>query len=119
MRSRGQVMSQHQEASVAKDLGGRVQVASGATEFAKGDIRVTGKLRVECKTTSTKSYAVKLAEIQKIQGEALTGGMEDWAMQIEFQGQLGQHKKVAIIGWESYLDLLQKSRMLDSVRGTR
>lgn len=98
-------MSQRQEASVADDIGGRVQVASGATEFAKGDVRQRGKLRVECKTTSKKSYPLKLSEIMKIQEEALMGNMEEWAMQVEFQGQLGNSRKVAVIDWQTYLDL--------------
>lgn len=116
MKSRNQMMSQRQEARVAQDLGGRVQAASGAMDHAKGDVRVSGNLRVECKTTSTKGYSLKLAEIQKIQGEALMGGMEDWAMQVEFQGQFGQHKKVAVIGWESYLELRAEHEKLMKIQ---
>lgn len=98
---RGSVL---QERRVAADLGGRVQPGSGAPEFHKGDVRKAGEIRVECKTTSTKGYRLTLAEIQKIQGEALTGGDEGWAMQIQFQGQF-TNKKVAVIDWDEFLRL--------------
>lgn len=62
-------------------------------------------MRVECKTTSSKSYSLKVSEIQKIQEEAIMGGLEDWAMQIEFQGPVGTHKQVAVIDWHSYLEM--------------
>lgn len=105
MRSRGQIKSKMQERRAAEDLGGRVQKGSGSSDFAKGDVRKAGDLRLECKTTSKKSYSLKLSDIQKIQLEALKGGLEDWAMQIEFQGQLGQNKKVAVIDWHTYLEM--------------
>lgn len=105
MKSQSQRRSQQQERSVAEDLNGRVQKASGATDFAKGDVRVVGEERVECKTTSAKSFSLKLSELEKIQGEALRGGAEAWSMQVEFQGQLGKHRKFAVIDWETYLQL--------------
>jgi hypothetical protein len=64
-----------------------------------------GDVRVECKTTSSKSYALKVSEIQKIQEEAVMGGMEGWAMQIEFQGPAGNHKQVAVLDWYTYLQM--------------
>lgn len=85
-------------------MGGRVQKASGATDFAKGDVK-TNELRVECKTTTKKTYSISLQEIQKIQSEAISGNFSDWAMQIEFHGQMGMHKKVAVIDWDTYLHL--------------
>jgi hypothetical protein len=77
-------------------------------EHAKGDVRKRGDVRVECKTTSKGSYALKRSEIMKIASEALMGGAEDWAMQIEFQGSLGSSKKVAVMDWQTYLDLRSK-----------
>jgi len=108
MRTQGQRKSQLQEKRTARDLGGRVQPGSGARDFAKGDVRKVGKVRVECKTTGAKSYALKISEIQKIKAESLNG-FEDWAMQIEFQGGLGNNKKVAVIDWNSYLDMLDST----------
>ena len=96
--------SKLQEKRIAEDLDGRVQKASGATDFAKGDVRADG-LRVEAKTTSKKSYSLKQSEILKIREEALTGGADEWAMQIEFQGQAGVNTKIAVIDWYTYLEL--------------
>lgn len=108
-KSLSQKRSQQQEKKVAEELGGKVQKGSGSSDFAKGDVRKMGSARVECKTTSKKSYALKLQEIQKITTEAIQGGMEGWAMQIEFQGQMGGRKKVAVIDWYEYLDLKEKA----------
>jgi hypothetical protein len=96
--------SQNQERRTAKDLGGRVQKGSGATGFAKGDVRAALDVRAECKTTSAKSYSLKLAEWRKIQEEAHQGG-ESPVMQIEFQGAAGMHTKLAVLGWYDYLSL--------------
>lgn len=76
-------------------------------EFAKGDVRVTGELRLECKTTSAKTYSLKVEELDKIKTEAITGGAEDWAMQVEFQRQIGP-KRYAVIDWDTYLYLREK-----------
>lgn len=89
-----------QERRVAKDLGGKVQPGSGAPDFYKSDVRKIGDVRVECKTTGAKSYSLKLHELEKIKAEAVEGGLESWAMQIEFD-----HKKFAIIDWQEFLDL--------------
>lgn len=65
--------SKRHEEEVAGDLGGRAQKASGALPWAKGDVRVRGKLRVELKTTGTKSYRVTREELTKIRGECGQG----------------------------------------------
>ena len=67
-----------------------------------------GELRLECKTTSAKSYSLKVEELDKIRNEALTGGAEDWAMQVEFQKQFGS-KRYAVIDWDTYLYLREKT----------
>lgn len=89
---------------MAKDLGGRVQPASGATLYAKGDVRSPG-LHSEAKTTSKKSYSLTLAEIEKIRTEGMLAGADGWAMQIEFQRLLVGGTKVAVIDWEIFLEL--------------
>jgi hypothetical protein len=113
--NRNKKRSQKQEARIASDLGGKVQKASGATDFAKGDVRAENLL-IEAKTTGQKSYRVDVTEIVKIQAEALEKGASDWAMQIEFQGQFGHNKKVAVIDWESYLDLRHDSHNIKELR---
>ena len=74
-------------------------------EFAKGDVRRTGEFRGECKTTTAKSTTLHLSDLIKIQNEALMGGLEDWALQLEFTGQMGRSRKYAVIDWETYLQL--------------
>jgi hypothetical protein len=97
MKTYSQRRSQTQERRAAKEVGGRVQVASGATPFAKGDVRLMGELRIECKTTSKKRFSLKLDDIRKIRLEALEQGMEDWVFQIEFQRQAGMGTRLAVL----------------------
>lgn len=111
-KSDSQKKSQAQEKQIAKDVGGRVQPGSGAPDFSKGDVRKAGELLVEAKTTSKKSYALKLHDLQKVASEAIMGGMEGWAVQVQFQGQMGQHKNFAVIGWDDYLQLRADAKSL-------
>lgn len=74
-------------------------------DFAKGDVRKVGEFRGECKTTSKSSTILHLSDLIKIQNEALMGGMEDWALQLEFLGQAGRSRKYAVIDWETYVQL--------------
>lgn len=113
--NRNRKRSQKQEKRVAEDIGGKVQKASGATDFAKGDVK-GDNLLIEAKTTGQRSYRVDAAEIIKIQAEALARSASDWAMQIEFQGQFGMNRKVAVIDWESYLDLRHDSEKMKELR---
>lgn len=101
MKSHGQRKSKLQESRVAEELGGRVQPASGATRFEKGDVRVRGSVRAECKTTSKQEYALKYKELLKIQKEAISGGLEVPVMQVEFQGQ-GSGRAYAVLDWQWY-----------------
>jgi hypothetical protein len=94
--------SKLQEKRIAKDIDGKVQKASGATDFAKGDVK-TNDLYIEAKTTSKKSYSLKAKEITKIQQEAMMANAREWAMQIEFQGQAGMSSKVAVVDWYTYI----------------
>lgn len=98
-----------QERSIAEDIGGRLQPGSGAPEFYKGDVRKAGELRVEAKTTSKGSFTLKSSELEKIRNEAIAGGEESWAMQVEFHGQFTK-KKYAIIDWTDYLNLREKAK---------
>lgn len=97
MKTYGQRRSQLQERRIAQDTGGRVQPASGALSGAKSDVRLTGQLRIEAKTTSKNSFILKLEDLKKIMLEALSGGVEHWVFQVEFQRSQGQNKKIAIL----------------------
>jgi hypothetical protein len=76
--------SRLQERRIAEEIGGREQPASGAAWNAKGDVRKLGELRVEAKYTEKNYYVLKLADLLKIRDEALLGGAEQWAFQVEF-----------------------------------
>jgi hypothetical protein len=99
--------SKLQERRAAEDVGGIVQPGSGAPAFYKGDVRKIGALRIECKTTRSRSYRLEIDTIEKIKAEALQGGAEDWALQIEFQG-LPSNKRFAIIDWQTFLDMRER-----------
>jgi hypothetical protein len=105
MKTRIQKRSKKQELRVAKELGGQVQAGSGSSWRAKGDVRVVGKHRVECKYTGANYYALKTADILKIQEEALLGGLEQWAMQVEFVESASSSKKVAVVSRTVLIDL--------------
>lgn len=64
--------SRRQELDMADALAGRVQPGSGSLPHAKGDVRVRGKYRVECKFTRFKSYVLKLETLDKIRSECAT-----------------------------------------------
>lgn len=109
-RSQGQRASHRQEERVARDVGGRMTSGSGNTDFPtqKGDVRKQFQLRIEAKTTGYSTYTLKRDDWMKIQQQAAMGG-EMPAMQIEFQGQLGHNKKLAVIDWAWFLQLLEKT----------
>lgn len=60
-----------QESEWAAQLKGRKTLASGSLPGDKGDV-VTPLLRIECKTTSAKSFSVTREMVQKIETEALS-----------------------------------------------
>lgn len=64
--------SNKQEKAVAKTIGGRKTVNSGATDFVKGDV-ITDQWLVECKTATTAkaSFSIKREWLIKNKEEAL------------------------------------------------
>lgn len=48
---------------------------------------------------------LKEADLNKIRLEAIKGGFEDWVMQVEFLGGVGQSKKFAILDWRWFIDM--------------
>lgn len=91
-----QKRSRQQEKRAAKRVGGWVQPASGAGR-AKGDVRVPGELRMECKFTRANSYSLRLNLLEKLEREATTG--ENPAFEIEFQGVHPPKRYVVLPGW--------------------
>lgn len=81
--------------------------ASGAREV-KGDVRVKGKMRIECKTTKHKSFSVTLDMVRKIEEAGLIGGGEVPVLLVEFNDNGKKLGEVAVI--PSYLldDFLER-----------
>jgi hypothetical protein len=79
-------LSQAQEKSAAKQLNGRVTAASGATVFAKGDVRCDAFL-VECKATRQRAYVLRYSTWEKIEREALKDGLRIPLMCVDMQGR--------------------------------
>lgn len=93
--------SRAQEAAVAKDLRGKVQLASGSRPGLKGDV-VAEDLLVECKRTDKVSYSLKLAEWRKIKLEArMANKLHVMAIEI-------QDEKLAVISWSDFCALTEK-----------
>lgn len=86
--------SQKQEERTAKAFGGRTQIASGAIETLKGDVR-TGESKsgefnsndflIENKFTDANKYSLKLDIWNKIEKEAFQDNMRIPLMQIDIQ----------------------------------
>lgn len=74
--------SQRQEKKVAKDLKGKVTIASGALYFQKGDVRNDAYL-VEAKTTSKSFYSLKKSIWEKVKKEAIKDSLRIPLMHIE------------------------------------
>lgn len=61
-----------QEKEAALRFGGSAIARSGAGDI-KGDVRVKGKIRIECKTTKHASFSVTLDTLRKVEEAALSG----------------------------------------------
>jgi len=107
VKSYAQKRSRLQEKRAARDIGGLQQKGSGSSPFAKGDFRKMGDVRGECKFTRKTTYILKEDDLKKIQLEALKGGFEDWVMQVEFVGDVGQSKKFAVLDYKMFQEMWQ------------
>jgi len=79
--------SKAQESRVAKNLKGKRQPNSGATAFAKGDVK-TEQFCIECKTAMAEkqSMSIKRDWIDKLKEEAFAMGKPYWAVTFNFGG---------------------------------
>lgn len=83
-----------QEKEVAQRLGGKLVARSGAGD-EKGDCRLKSVARIECKTTSNKSFSVTREMIDKIEtAAAMTGEMP--VIVIEFNDNGKKVAEVAV-----------------------
>jgi len=79
--------STKQEDQIAKDMGGRRQPNSGATDFRKGDV-VTEEWLFEAKTTIREkgSFSIKKAVLDKLDEERFAIGKRFAALVFNFGG---------------------------------
>lgn len=98
--------SSQQEKRIAKAMGGKQVIGSGATPFLKGDV-IAGQLFIEAKTKMepSKSITVKKDWVDKAKAQALSTRKSDYAIAISF----GEPKEYYIIE-DSLMEELYKSR---------
>lgn len=63
-------LARKSEQKTARELGGRTQPASGATPWAKADVK-TKALLIEQKDTWAKSYILKAEDLEKLRMQAV------------------------------------------------
>lgn len=80
--------SKEQEDKIAKEIGGKPTIASGALYFQKADARTDSRengILVEAKYTDKERYMLTLNTWKKIEREALRDGMRTPVMNIELK----------------------------------
>jgi hypothetical protein len=96
---RGKRISLQQEKRAAAELGGKTTAASGAAKFSGGaDVRVMGKIRLECKFTEKSEYTLRFLELQKVRKQAMRV-LEQPVLQFAFHHTTGRLKAYAVIPW--------------------
>lgn len=96
---RGKRISLQQEKRAAAALGGKTTAASGAAKFSGGaDVRVMGKIRLECKFTEKPEYTLRFLELQKVRKQAMKA-LEQPVLQFAFRHTTGQLNAYAVILW--------------------
>lgn len=93
-----------QELEVANRIKGKVIAGSGCGHV-KGDVRLPGVARIECKTTKNKSFPVTLAMVEKLE-EAVLGSGEMPILVIEFNDGEGNKLKEVVVCPSYVLDSL-------------
>ena len=97
---RGKRISLQQEKRAAADIGGRTMAASGALRLGGGaDVRVQGKIRLECKFTEKPSYTLKLDELIKLRKQAVKT-LEYPVFQFAFRDPSGRMEQYAVVQWD-------------------
>lgn len=100
--SAGYKHSRKQERKLATKLGGRTTLASGALR-EKGDVRVKGKKRIECKCTQHKSFSITLEMVEKIKAAALLNDETPY-IQVDFINKEGKLLEQVAVVPMFYLD---------------
>lgn len=90
--------SKQQEAETAKRLGG-TQVPGSGCGNVKGDVRVTGVARIECKTTKHRSFSVTMEMIEKLEHHVLTDCGEVPVIEVEMGVSLARRRVYVVPTW--------------------
>ena len=101
--------SKKQENSVAKAVGGKRTLNSGATMFGgKSDV-LTHKFAVECKTKTADSDSISIKKewIEKLNREALFDGKDHYAVAISFGPNSPNYYIIDEISFKEYLEFLE------------
>lgn len=97
-----------QEGETATRLGGRLTPGSGARD-EKGDVRIKGLARIECKTTKNASFSVTRETLAKI-ADAACGAGEIPVLLVEFNDGKGKRlQEVAVIPSYCLDDFVKRS----------
>lgn len=102
--------SNKQEKAVAKKVGGKQTVNSGATAFSKGDVQ-TEEWLIECKTTTctTKaSFSIKKQWLEKNREEAFAMGKYYNALCFDY----GDAKRYYIVDEKTFLKMKEALEQL-------
>jgi hypothetical protein len=111
MTTKNQRRSRKQEKRGARVYGGIRNSGSGNTTGHKNDVR-SSTLSIEFKTTTNKSYGLKLAELQAAEDNALLDG-RNALFGIDFEEQhLGKRKTFRYVVQTEY-DFLEIKRRLE------
>lgn len=97
--------SDRQERKNARDVKGKLTIASGATPFDKADVKVKGTLRMECKTTEKGSYVLKRIDLVKITSQAKDDEIPVFMIEFRDNDQISEY---AVLPKDWLLQLLPK-----------
>ena len=103
-------VSKKQEARLAKTLGGKRQLNSGATPFQKGDV-ITELFAIEAKTSMTPKQSISIRKewVEKIRREAFAMGKPYSAVAFDFGTRfLGNKETFYIIDEQLFKKLCEK-----------
>jgi hypothetical protein len=103
--------SRKQEERTAKDFGGRTQIASGAIDGMKADVKTgvrsigfnDNDFLIENKYTDNASYSLKKSIWEKIENESLRDNLRIPLMQIDIQD-----KELVVLNKSDFLSLIGK-----------
>jgi hypothetical protein len=111
--------SKEQELSIARDMGGKAQPASGALKGSEGDVLCSDAgFLVEAKFTDKKSYSLKYDTIAKIKKEALRQG-ENWLLQVDIYAGTRSPQRIACLDYEVFLAMIRRLNDLENEADAR